>query len=376
MDVTIAPHHEELRHTLTEVLDDELAPLIRRMADRPRHGTDTSDADVRAMVWRALTDLGVLRMPGGAGGHEALAVVAERLGELLYQGPLLDTVLAAETLLRSRTCPERDRLLKEIADGTSVAAAVRDGDPHPEDGALTVGAADDTVSAVRRFVTCAAEADWLLVTGRTPEGEHRTALLPRDHPTVRLRRQEELGRGETYAVELAATPVLAWLDLGPDPVAVWQRLAASARTLQAAYLVGLAAGALRLAVEHARERRQFGGPIGRQQSLAFTLARHATRIDAARLLTRVAAREADTGDDPRLSAAQAYAMAAELAKEASRDSVQIHGARGLTLDCEAQLFLRRSAVESLALGAPNRVRADVLPLLLASAASRRVRGER
>ncbi|MBT2383915.1 acyl-CoA dehydrogenase family protein [Streptomyces sp. ISL-11] len=370
MDVTLAPEHQELLRHVTETLDDELAPLIRRMADRPRHGADPDNAAIRAMVWQALTEMGALRLnqspaPGDRRGLSGLAVLAERLGEVLYQGPLLDTVLTSEALLRCAPGPGRDRFLKEIAAGASVAAAVRDGAVRPYDAPLATGTTGDTVSAERRFVAFAAEADWLLIPGLTADGTRRTALVRRDDPTVHLRRHEELGRGELYAVRLADTPVTAWLAPVEDPEATWQELIASARTLQAAYLVGLARGALRLGTDRLKERRQFGGALARQQSPAFLLARLATRIDAARLLTRQAAWEADTDRDHRLTAGQALAMAATLARDTGRDVLHLHGAHGMTDASDAQLFFRRAAVESLALGSPARVRADVLPLLMA-----------
>ncbi|MFE5735451.1 hypothetical protein ACFQ7A_31695, partial [Streptomyces sp. NPDC056528] len=126
MDVTPAPEHTALRQIVTDVFDDELAPLVRRMADRPRH-TDApadgpDDADIRAMVWQALTDLDVLALnqspvPGALRGLQSLAVVAERLGEVLYQGPFADTVLTSEALLRTAPGSSRDTLLKRIAAG-------------------------------------------------------------------------------------------------------------------------------------------------------------------------------------------------------------------------------------------------------------------
>jgi alkylation response protein AidB-like acyl-CoA dehydrogenase len=334
------------------------------MADRPRHAETPDNAPVRAMLWQALTDMGVQRLTD----RQSLAVLAERLGEVLYQGPLLDTVLASDALRHGTAGTGQELFLKEIGAGASVAVAVRDGGLRPDEAPFDVDDARGTVTAERRFVAFAAEAGYLLIPGMTPTGERRTALVRPDHPTVRLRRQEELGRGELYTVRLTDTPVTAWLGLGNDPAAAWRDLLASARILQAAYLVGLSKGALRLAVAYAGERRQFGGPIGRQQSLAFLLARSATRIEAGRLLTRAAAWEADNGVDHRLTAAQALALAATLARDTGRDVVQVHGAHGMTDSCDAQLYYRRAVTESLTLGSPAALRAEVLPLLLADRA--------
>jgi alkylation response protein AidB-like acyl-CoA dehydrogenase len=365
MDVTPAPEHRELREQVTELLDDELAPLIRRMADRPRHTAEPDNTAIRAMVWQALTDLGLLRLnhapaPGARRALQGLTAVAERLGEVLYHGPFTDTVLTSEALLRAAPGGGHDALLKEIGAGVPVAATIRDGILAPHTAPLVPDATGRRVTAERRFVVCAAEADWLLIPGRTADGTHRTALVRREDPTVRLHRHEELSRGELYTVTLTDAPVLAWLDLD---AAAWHELTATARILQAAYLVGLSRATLHLGVAYAGERRQFGAPIGRRQSLAFGLARLATQIDAASLLTQAAAWEADTGTECRLTAGQALAMAAELARDATRQVLHLHGAHGMTTDCDAQLFYRRAAWESLTLGSPSDIRGDVAPLL-------------
>ncbi|WP_316520092.1 acyl-CoA dehydrogenase family protein [Kitasatospora brasiliensis] len=375
MDVTLAPDQLAVGRRFAELLDDELAPLIRRMADRagppaPQSGPDDADgednASVRVMIWEALTALGAVRLghEPESQAHQQVAVLAEQLGRVLYQGPLLDTLVATRAVLRSSIAD--GPFLEDMRAGTAVAAAIRSGTTRPDNEPIEVDLARGTVTAERRFVGFAAEAEHLLITGTTAAGERRTALVPLAQPSVGLRLQEELGRGEMYAVRLSQAQVATWLDFGDDPESAWDEILASARIFQAAYLVGLSEGALRLGVRHVTTRRQFGAPLAHRQAPAFLLAGLATRIDAARLLTRAAAWEADQGADCRLAAAQALSMASTLAREATRDVMQLHGARGMTQACDAQLFYRRAAVEAVTLGTPVRLRAEVLPLLTRS----------
>ncbi|WP_432841889.1 acyl-CoA dehydrogenase family protein [Dactylosporangium sp. CA-092794] len=325
-----------------EFLDAELAPLVRRMADRPRPAGPHEDDDraVRAMVWQGLAGIGLPT------GQAELAGLAELLGSVLYQGPLLDTVAATELLSRAGQ-------VGLIGAGESVALAIRAHGSADPAAPAHVLAGPGTITARRSFVGFAAEADHLVVVG------DRTALVPRDHPTVTLRRYEETGRGELYDVRFAGTPVTAWIgDAGH-----WPPVLANARIRQAAYLVGLAQGALDGAVGYAKRRRQFGQPIGRFQALAFRLSELHIRIDAARLLTRAAARAADGGGDVRLAAAQSLATAAELARAVTTAAMQINGAAGMTSDSDAQLYYRRAAIEALWLGSPTQLRAEATPLL-------------
>ncbi|WP_432994346.1 acyl-CoA dehydrogenase family protein [Dactylosporangium sp. CA-233914] len=300
----------------SDFLDAELAPLVRRMADRPRHGEPDLEGDraIRAMVWQGLMSLGL------PSSQSELVELALLLGSVLYQGPLLDTVTARESGVPG-----------------SAALALH--------GSFT--SAEDRITGSYRFVGFAPEVSSFFVIADRP------ALVLRDHPTVSLRRHEETGRGELYHVRFDATPATFLPEFLP----------ANARIRQAAYLVGLSQGALDLAVERAKQRRQFGQPIGRFQALAFRLAELSIRIDAARLLTRDTARDADHGRDVRLTAAHSLSLAAELARTVTTTVMQVHGAAGMADDSDAQLFYRRAAVESLRLGSPTQLRTEVAPLL-------------
>jgi hypothetical protein len=331
-----------------DLLGAELTPLVRRMADRPPGDAayDAENRRIRAMVGRLLAG------HDRPGDGQRLAGTAEALGSALYQGPLLDTACAADLLSRAG-------LAGLVTPGTSIALAVRThGAADPADPAPIV-AEHGTISARRCFVGFADEVERFVVVG------HRLALVPRDHPTVTVRRYEETGRGQLFDVRFAATPVSAWIG-GPEH---WAQALAGARIRQAAYLVGLAQAALDLAVEHAKRRRQFGQPIGRFQALAFRLAELSIRVDASRLLTRDAARCADedagSGREVRLAAAQCLATAAELARAVTTAAMQIQGAAGLTLRSDAQLFYRRAAVEALWWGSPTQLRAGSAGLLAA-----------
>jgi alkylation response protein AidB-like acyl-CoA dehydrogenase len=137
-----------------------------------------------------------------------------------------------------------------------------------------------------------------------------------------------------------------------------------ARIRQAAYLVGLAAGAHALAIRRAGERQQFGRPIAAFQAAGFQLAADAVHIEAARLLTWHAAGLADAGPaaetgawppadgDQHLAGAQALAQAADVATGVVRRSLHLHGTFGLTGAAPIQRYYRCVAVEAGRWGTP------------------------
>lgn len=115
----------------------------------------------------------------------------------------------------------------------------------------------------------------------------------------------------------------------------------------AALSVGLAQGALDMAVAYAKIRTQFGKPIAQHQGIRFLIAEMRTRIDAARALTREAARLKDAGETHSLQASEAKLFASEIALQCASDSLQIHGGNGYTQDYAIERFFRDAKVIQL-----------------------------
>ncbi|MFC0105357.1 acyl-CoA dehydrogenase family protein [Kibdelosporangium aridum] len=305
---------------IAEFFDEELAPLVRRMADRPRAENGPSDEDrreIREMVWQGLMGLGAL-------DTSDTVRLAELLGSVVYQGPLLDTLTARE-LFQEHDFGQAPVALAVAADQWSTQ--------------------DDSITARRTFVGFAAEVDYFVVGGVDASGM-RLALVRADHESITTRRHEETGRGEEYEVDFAGTPVTAWADAFTG----WETALANARVRQAAYLVGLTQAALDHAVDYAKTRRQFGQPIGKFQGVAFRLSELSMHIEATRLLVH--------DHDATAHAAANLAAASDLARTATTQTMQVNGAVGMQSDNDAQLYYRRAAVESVRLGTPAQLRRE------------------
>jgi alkylation response protein AidB-like acyl-CoA dehydrogenase len=127
------------------------------------------------------------------------------------------------------------------------------------------------------------------------------------------------------------------------------------RVLTAAALVGLATTALQLGVDYAKERHQFGVPIGSFQSIAHKLADAATVVDGARLLAREAAwAPAGSPADASALASMAFLFASRAAQQAAELSLHVHGGYGFMLEYDIQLFYRRAKAWPLVAGDPRR----------------------
>ena len=139
---------------------------------------------------------------------------------------------------------------------------------------------------------------------------------------------------------------------GPEIATAWRR---TGSVLASAQMVGLAEAATGVAVEYAKERQQFGKPIGTFQGLKHLLADCFMRTEVARSAVwsaGVTIDEPEVGDVDRAVAA-ARIMAARAATENAKTGIQVHGGMGFTWEVVAHLYLKRAWVLETQFGNPD-----------------------
>ena len=148
-------------------------------------------------------------------------------------------------------------------------------------------------------------------------------------------------------------PCTGSATLSPDDVMAWTALAV---TLTAADLVGAMEGALALATEYAKDRSQYGAPIGSYQAVQHMLAEAATLTEGAVSATIHAAWAVDAlpPSDARAAAAVAKAYASRAARTVCESAIQVHGGIGNTWECMAHVFLRRTLLATELFGGDGR----------------------
>jgi alkylation response protein AidB-like acyl-CoA dehydrogenase len=337
VDLALTDEQDQLVEAFRVFFAKECPPAVVRDAE------DAGGFDPD--LWRAVSMLGgptmgVDAMHGGAGaGLLDLELVAERAGAALAPVPLVDGWVAARVL---------------AAAGEAGAAVLeRLGTDTPP---VAVLALQPTVDGAARLVAGGAVAavvvgldrDELVVVQGDPEGPPRAhdlgamALVDR---SLRAGSRTVLLRGEGARV------------LHERALDEWRALTAGA-------LVGLAGAALELGVEYAKQREQFGVPIGSFQAIAHRLADVATAVDGAQLLAREAAWAADEREGDAVALARmAFLFAARVAQDTTAAALHVHGGYGFTLEYDVQLYLRRAKAWPLALGDPRRGTLDLADAL-------------
>lgn len=316
--------------------------------------------------WRGLVELGVAGMAidpahGGLGlGLVDLALVAEVLGDAAAPGPFLGHVLAARALQAAGSPDQQARWLPRLAAGTVVAtiALAEPGERwHPDEWTLRLD--QGRLSGVKTMVPCAAQAG-LVVVGIAGGG---LALVETAAGGMRVTPLDGADRTRPLGVlEFDAAPAAALAG----PAGLGCDLCAELNVLLAADAFGGAARVLRMTVEYARTRVQFGTMIGAFQGIKHRLANLACALEPTRGLYWYAALAQDLRQADRGRLAQlAKAHLTERYNEAARTAVELHGGLGFTWEYDLQMWVKRALFDFACAGTPARQRRWAMQALAA-----------
>jgi alkylation response protein AidB-like acyl-CoA dehydrogenase len=343
-----------LRTSVREALTAASTPQQVRAEMATERGWDRQ-------VWQRLCgELGIAGITveesrGGSGlSYVEAAVVFEEAGRVLLCAPLLAVVGLALPMLEAIGDESADtRLLPGLIDGTLTAAVVTaDGDGRSAPANLGVTAESDRLSGRAGFVVDGASADVVLVPARTSDGVgiycvDRAAANMRTTPLVTLdqtRKQAHLDFDETPAVRIGTGDATRSLNQALDV----------ARALLANEQVGVASQSLDVTVAFAKQRVQFGRPIGSFQAVKQKLADLLIKVESAKSAATAAARSVASGDeDSGLVVAVAKAYCSEAASTATAEAIQLHGGIGFTWEHDAHLYFKRARASQEMLGTPR-----------------------
>ena len=305
-----------------------------------------------SLVWRRLTqELGVagLAIPeelGGQGGSFLeLGIALAELGRELAGGPLFATALAARALLHGATRAEQAELLPALASGVRTATLAFAGGVAPAAKLTASGSGSElALSGEVRFALDGADADLLLLPARVGVSELALFAIERGaagldaQPAAALdltRRFAHLSLREVRARRLGAAGSVE---------AALTRVAREAAIAASAEQIGGAERCLEVAVSHARERFQFGRPIGSFQALKHRLADALMVLDLARSAAHWAWWVAASGRSEELAEAAHVAklLGAEAYARCAADEIHVHGGMGFTWEHDAHLYYRRA----------------------------------
>jgi alkylation response protein AidB-like acyl-CoA dehydrogenase len=319
----------EIQSTAREFLASRFKPeKVRELAE-----SRTYDEG----IWKEISDLGwpgiaVAEDDGGQGlGLIELVLIAEQTGYALAPTPLMSTWNAA-LFLSEASDEQRERWLPGVASGETLAAAAFDG---RTDGTVVPDAEGAAVLALSAGEDAARLVD-----------PADAAIEPLDLvDTTRRYFKVSASGGEEIPGDVDAAADRAVVAL-------------------AAELTGVAARAMEMAVDYAKEREQFGRAIGAYQAVSHRCAQMLYDVEEARSLTYYAAWTA--GAEPEslpLASSMAKARASDAARSVTAASLQVFGGIGFTWEHDIHFLLKRARVSAELLGTARQHRDRVASLV-------------
>jgi alkylation response protein AidB-like acyl-CoA dehydrogenase len=353
---------------LTELRDSVRGFLSARSGEQQVRAAIETERGYDDALWRQMAgQLGLpgLALPeeyGGDGfGFTELQVALEELGRFLTPSPFFaSVVLAAGAILATGDEVAAQAYLPGIASGTTTATlAVAESPGQWSFDGLTAMARPNgdgwLLSGTKQFVLNGATADLIVVAAHTPQG-----------PAFLAVHAGAPGLTRTALKTLDLTRPMATLELERVPATLIGAVGAARRALDAvldramtalaAEQAGAARACLEASASYARERHQFGRPIGSFQAVKHKCADMLVKVELAQAAATEAARAA-AGDPDAAPLPQAAAVAHAVCSEGfmfvAMENIQVHGGIGFTWEHPAHLYFRRAKASQLMFGGPG-----------------------
>jgi alkylation response protein AidB-like acyl-CoA dehydrogenase len=346
---------DAFRRVVRDFAERELAPHVDRW-DREGHFPIEA---VRAMGELGLFGIVFPERWGGSGGDfSALCVAIEEIGRIDQSVGITLSAgvgLGANPIYRFGTDEQRDRWLPDLVAGRALGAfGLTEPDGGSDAGATRTKAERDgdtwVIDGSKAYITNSGTeiTSIVTVTARTSEGISSFVVESGTPGLVVEPAYRKLGwhASDTHGLTLAGCRVPATHLLGEPGQGFRNFLAIldDGRIAISALALGCARACLDMAVDYAKHRNAFGGPIGRNQGIAFALADLAVAIENAHNLTYKAAWLKDQGRPIRQAAAMAKLYATEAAVDATRVATQVFGGAGFIEDTPVARFYRDAKI--------------------------------
>ena len=365
MDLGLSEIQQMLKNSAREFLSAECPlTLARAMEEDERGYTDELWRQTVGLGW---TGVAFPEQYGGTGGDFLdLAVLLEEIGRALMPGPFFATVvLGGLTVLDAGTEAQKRDILTGICSGQLrltlalteasatyepwgiAATAVRDGDAFRLNGS-------------KLFVPDAHAADLLLVAARTAESADPSEgitlfIVPSDAAGLTVNQLSTISADRQCEIifDNVTVPAAAVLGTVDDGWPIIQQALQRAVAGKCMEMLGGADAVVEMTVEYAKQRTQFGRPVGTFQAVQHHCANMATDVEGCRHIAYQAAWKVASGESAAREVAMAKAWVSGAYQRVCNLAHQCHGAIGFTKEHDLQLYTRRAKVQELSYGEVN-----------------------
>jgi alkylation response protein AidB-like acyl-CoA dehydrogenase len=364
LDFSLSDEQQLLKKTVRDFAETELRPHLREWDEKqefPRAVfTKLGELGLMGVTWPA-------EFGGSALGTVDWTIVMEELARV-------DAGVALSVAAHNSLCSghiylagseaQRRKYLTPLARGEKVGCwgLTENSAGSDAGGTRTVAVRDGSdwvLNGSKTFITNGRVADTAVVMAVTDRSRGKKGIsafvVERGTPGFRAgKKEDKLGVRSSDTSELVfedcRSPAENLLGREGHGFVDTLRILDRGRIGIAAWAVGLAQASLEAAMSYAKERKQFGLAIAEFQAVQFKVADMATRVEAARLLTRRAACLRDAGKEHTAESSMAKLFASEMAVQVALEAVQIHGGYGFTKDYPVERYLRDSKLGTIGEG--------------------------
>jgi alkylation response protein AidB-like acyl-CoA dehydrogenase len=361
MDLTQTDEQRELRATVRRFLADKSDERAVRRVMATQMGYDPQ-------VWALVCEQGLLAMAipeqyGGAGfSYAELGVVMEEMGAFLFGSPFLASIFAMEVLRRSGDDEAARTWLPRLASGELIGSvalyeSATEYDPANIRSEATGSNGAWTVTGNKRFVLDGHNAELFVVVARTTAG---ISLFVIDSAAAGVDAipVETMDQTRKLAdVSFRGTPAALIGEDGHGATPVREALDVMS-ILLAAEQVGGITRVVEMAVDYAKQRIQFGRPIGSFQAIKHRCASMLVEAESARSAALYGLWTLSVGDpDLPVAARLAKIYCSQAYMHAAAANIQIHAGIGFTWEHPAHLYFKRAKASEVLFGPPGHHRA-------------------
>lgn len=379
MNFSFSEEQEAIRRTVRDFAKKEVEPTSAQRDEEERFDRSLFDK----MGGLGLTGIPWPEEYGGLGAdYVTYVMVIEELSKACAStGVMLSvhTSLAGWSIYTYGTEAQKQTYLRPLAEGKKLGAfCLTESGSGSDAGAMSTTAKSGgdgyRLNGSKLFVTNAGEAEIYIVFALTdPSAKHKGCsafIVEKGTPGFAFgKKEKKLGIRSSPTMELifddCRIPKENLLGEEGDGFKIAMKCLDGGRSGIAAQALGIAQGALEASIAYAKQRKQFGKPIGEQQAIAHKLADMAAGIEAARLVTYQAAWRESRGLPYGRESAYAKLLASDTAVRAAIEAVQIFGGYGYTKDFPVERYLRDAKVTQIYEGTNEIQRLVISRMLLA-----------
>jgi alkylation response protein AidB-like acyl-CoA dehydrogenase len=362
VDFKLTDEQRDFVSAIRDFCDRECGTQEKREQLTKNH-TELHNAD----IYKQMAGLGWLGLTipeeyGGAGGTmlDACLFMEETSRGMAPIGGYATTLIVAGATKRFGTDEQKQKVLGGISKGSVEAIAMTEPESGSDVGSLSTEAVRSNggyvINGQKVFISNAHISDHVLVVCRTTKGENKheglsMIFVSKDTPGMEMQPIDTMGGRETNTVyfndcEVPAEQLLGQQDQG------WTQLMAGLNTerlILAATMLGIGQRAFDDALAYAKERKQFGRPIGSFQALQHRFADLATDLEAARLMTWWVASLNDEDPDRMLpkEASMVKLFVTETARRVALEGMQMMGGYGYSSEYDMERLVRATLVSTI-----------------------------